>query len=143
MPRSRRWRQRWWRKWVGAPAACCAARADCAANRVDVSRASWSMVRSARLIAHDAGRGLKPLAPRRGAGASHVAFGRLGFRRGLAEAAETMQDGIGRALARCPGAADRAPPRLMDGFAGKPNPILRRLHEHAPRVLKARCRRRK
>ena len=68
---------------------------------------------------------------------------RCGFRRRLLGRSEPVQNRVGGALARFPGAADRAPQGLVHGFAGKPDRVLHRLHQDPARALSARSRGRK
>ena len=80
-------------------------------------------------------------APTRGALAACAWVAAFGLRRrGLLQPAEPAQHRVGGALARFPGAADRAPQRLVRGFAGEPDGVAHRLHQDAARGLPARRR---
>ena len=54
----------------------------------------------------------------------------LGLRATSPARAPQPQRRVGGALARLPGAADRAPQRLVDRLAGKEQPLAHRLHQH-------------
>ena len=62
---------------------------------------------------------------------------RRGLGRRLGDGADLPQRLLGGAVARGPGAADRAPQRLVDRFAREPDAVAQRLGEHDARGLAA------
>src|SRR6516164_11067788 len=96
------------------------------------------------LVAHDAWRGF--VSSRCGFVARRAAFDlrRLRFAFGFVrvgldgawfDAAKAAQHGVGGALTRFPGAAHRAPQRLMRRLAGIPNIVGDAVHQLPPRYL--------